>query len=73
MRWQRRLQSGAKIARRGNNLETWINNAGFGNYDSVAHQDLKKIETMLHLNIEALTILSSLYVRDYKDTESSHN
>lgn len=24
---------------------------------------------MLHLNIEALTILSSLYVRDYKDCE----
>ena len=50
-------------------IETWINNAGFGNYDSVAHQDLKKIGAMLHLNIEALTILSSLYVRDYKDTE----
>lgn len=48
-------------------LETWINNAGFGNYDSVAQQDLKKIETMLHLNVEALTILSSLFVRDYRD------
>ncbi len=52
-------------------IETWINNAGFGNYDSVAHQDLKKIGTMLHLDIEALTILSSLYVRDYKDTEGA--
>ena len=30
---------------------------------------MKKIGAMLHLNIEALTILSSLYVRDYKDTE----
>lgn len=48
-------------------IETWINNAGFGNYDSVANQDLNKIETMLHLNIEALAILSSLYVHDYKD------
>jgi len=48
-------------------VETWINNAGFGNYDSVAQQDLSKIETMLHVNVEALTILSSLYVRDYKD------
>jgi hypothetical protein len=27
-------------------LETWINNAGFGNYDSVAQQDLGKIDTM---------------------------
>lgn len=23
-------------------LQTWINNAGFGNYDSVGNQDLKK-------------------------------
>jgi len=48
-------------------IETWINNAGFGNYDSVAQQDLSKIETMLRVNVEALTLLSSLYVRDYKD------
>ena len=40
-------------------IETWVNNAGFGNYDSVANQDLGKIGAMLHLNIEALTILSS--------------
>lgn len=46
-------------------IETWINNAGFGNFDSIAEQNLNKIETMLHLNIEALTILSSLFVRDY--------
>ena len=39
---------------------TWINNAGFGNYDSVDHQNLDKITKMLHLNIESLTILSSL-------------
>ncbi len=48
-------------------LETWINSAGFGNYASIAHQNLEKIEAMLRLNIEALTILSSLFVRDYKD------
>ena len=48
-------------------LETWVNNAGFGNYDSVARQDLEKIDTMIRLNVEALTILSSLFVRDYKD------
>ena len=52
-------------------IETWINNAGFGNYDSVADQNLEKAGTMLHLNIEALTILSSLFVRDYKDTEET--
>ncbi|UOY93340.1 SDR family NAD(P)-dependent oxidoreductase [Ectobacillus sp. JY-23] len=46
-------------------IETFINNAGFGNFASVGEQNLDKIETMLHLNIEALTILSSLFVRDY--------
>lgn len=48
-------------------LETWINNAGFGNYDGVAEQNLEKIEKMLRLNVEAPTILSTLFVRDYKD------
>ncbi|WP_037586684.1 SDR family NAD(P)-dependent oxidoreductase [Streptococcus devriesei] len=52
-------------------ISVWINNAGFGNYDSVADQDLTKISAMIHLNIEALTILSTLYVRDYQDTEGS--
>ncbi|MHA7965045.1 SDR family NAD(P)-dependent oxidoreductase [Paenibacillus sp. CAU 1782] len=48
-------------------VETWINNAGFGNFASVGEQNLTKIGAMLHLNIEALTILSSLYVRDYAE------
>ena len=52
-------------------LQTWINNAGFGNYGSVGNQDLKKISRMLHLNVEALTIFSSLFVRDFKDTEGT--
>lgn len=52
-------------------IETWINNAGFGNHDSIANQDLNKTETMLHLNVDALTILSSLYVHDYKDVEGT--
>lgn len=51
----------------GYDIETWVNNAGFGNYSSVAMQDLAKIETMLRLNIEALTVFSTLYVSDYKD------
>lgn len=52
-------------------LQTWINNAGFGNYDSVGHQNLEKIGQMLRLNVEALTICSSLFVRDFKDTEDT--
>ncbi|KZE74855.1 oxidoreductase [Paenibacillus elgii] len=52
-------------------IETWINNAGFGSYDRVSGQDLEKIETMLRLNVEALTIFSSLYVRDYRDVDGT--
>lgn len=52
-------------------IETWINNAGFGNFASVGEQHLPKIEQMIHLNIEALTILSSLYVRDYAAKEGT--
>ena len=52
-------------------IDTWINNAGFGNFASVEKQNLNKIETMLRLNIEALTVLSSLYVHDYADVEGT--
>jgi len=52
-------------------IETLINNAGFGNYDSVGNQNLNKIEEMMKLNIEALTILSSLYVGDYENVSGS--
>lgn len=52
-------------------IETWINNAGFGNFDPIGEQNLNKIESMLRLNNEALTILSSLYVRDYADVEGT--
>ena len=52
-------------------IETWINNAGFGNYERVANQNLEKIEIMLRLNVEALVILSSLFVHDYQNIEGS--
>ena len=53
-------------------IETWINNAGFGNYERVANQNLEKIEIMLRLNVEALVILSSLFVHDYQNIEGSN-
>ncbi|TMV49121.1 SDR family NAD(P)-dependent oxidoreductase [Paenibacillus mesophilus] len=52
-------------------IETWINNAGSGSFASVREQNLNKVTAMLHLNIEALTVLSSLYVRDYADVEGT--
>lgn len=53
------------------NLETWVNNAGFGNYASVAQQSLDKKQSMIHLNMESLTLFSTLFVRDYKDVEGT--
>ncbi|MEC0180900.1 SDR family NAD(P)-dependent oxidoreductase [Paenibacillus peoriae] len=52
-------------------IETWINNAGLGEGSFVADQKLEKVETMLRVNIESLTILSTLYVRDYADVEGT--
>lgn len=52
-------------------IEVWINNAGFGNYAGVAEQDMEKTCRMLRLNVEALTVLSSLYVRDYINVEDA--
>ncbi|MCI9516351.1 MAG: SDR family NAD(P)-dependent oxidoreductase [Lachnospiraceae bacterium] len=52
-------------------LRTWINNAGFGNYGSIGNQNLERISRMLHLNVETLTIFSSLFVRDFKDTKGT--
>ncbi|WP_429973317.1 SDR family NAD(P)-dependent oxidoreductase [Enterococcus sp. AZ163] len=49
-------------------IETWINNAGFGMYGELATNDIEMIEAMLHLNIEALTLLSTLFAKKYRNT-----
>lgn len=60
------------LARSENVLTLWdelkalINNAGFGDYGAVGERDLFKISQMLRLNVLSLTLLSHLYVRDYK-------
>lgn len=48
-------------------ISAWINNAGFGDYSSVANQDLAKVERMIAVDVTALMIFSSLYVRDYRN------
>ena len=58
------------------NIETWINNAGMGDYgydiyDKNNIYKINKIEKMLKLNIEALTIFSMLFIQDYKDVENT--
>ncbi len=48
-----------------------INNAGFGNFAPIADQKLDKIQSMLHLNIESLTILSTLFTNKYANAENT--
>lgn len=45
-------------------LETWINNAGFGMYGDLENNDLAKVEEIVQLNVEALTLLSTLFVKN---------
>ncbi|MGM0125555.1 hypothetical protein IGI37_002954 [Enterococcus sp. AZ194] len=52
-------------------IETWINNAGTGSSDPMIMADLDKIEQMIHLNVEATTLLSTLYVKDYAQVEGT--
>lgn len=52
-------------------IQAWINNAGFGNYQEVASQNLRKVEKVLDLNVRAVVILSSLFVSDYKSVEGA--
>lgn len=52
-------------------IETWINNAGLGESSSITDQNLDNVETMLHVNIESLTILSTLLARDYSNVEGT--
>ena len=47
-------------------LKALINNAGFGDYGAVGERDLYKVSQMLQLNVISLTLLSHLFVRDYK-------
>lgn len=48
-------------------LETWINNAGFGILETVKEHDLDRVLSMIKLNVEALTVLSVLFVKDFAD------
>lgn len=56
---------------KGYDLATVINNAGFGDFNQVSDQNLKKMETMIQLNVEALTILSTLFVKDFEHKEGT--
>lgn len=48
-------------------IETWINDAGFGDNHPIADVDLEKVEAMINVNVQALVIFSTLFVKKYKD------
>ncbi len=52
-------------------IETWMNNAGFGHNKNIIDQDLEWVIKMIRVNIEALTILSTLYAKDYENIEGA--
>lgn len=52
-------------------INTWINNAGRGYQSKIADQDSEIAIQMLRLNVESLTILSTLYVHDYQDMDGT--
>lgn len=52
-------------------IVTWINNAGRGNHGEINNPRLDSDLQMLHTNVDAVAILSSLYVRDYQDVDGA--
>ena len=52
-------------------LKAIINNAGRGNRGGFIEDSVERDINMLHLNMDAVYILSSLYARDYKDVEDT--
>lgn len=52
-------------------LETWINNAGFGHYSAFCDQDIVRTQEMIRLNVEAVTSLSLLFTQKYQDVPNT--
>lgn len=54
----------ADLRRRGVDIDTLVNNAGFGTYGFFAESDLAEELAMVQVNVAALTHLTGLFVRD---------
>lgn len=52
-------------------LETWINNAGFGLFAAVKDQDLAVINQLVDVNVKAVLLLSTLFVKKYQKTQGT--
>ena len=58
----------APVQAAGGRLDVLINNAGAGDFGLFADTPADKLAHTLQLDVVALTLLSSLFVRDYHDT-----
>ncbi len=52
-------------------IETLINNAGFGDINKIQDVNIDKINKMINVNIHALTHLTLRFMQKYKDTEGT--
>ncbi len=55
---------------KGFELNALINNAGYGNFNFLWDVDLPHMTKMIDLNVKSLSILSTLFTKDYKDKEA---
>ncbi len=57
-----------KVKEQNLNVDILINNAGMGDLSYFANSDIKRLSTMLHLNINSLSKLSRLFINDLKSS-----
>lgn len=55
-----------------NDLDVWVNNAGFGSYGPFSEANMARDVAMLNVNISSLTILSKFALRDMASRRSGH-
>ncbi|WP_430817254.1 SDR family NAD(P)-dependent oxidoreductase [Carboxylicivirga sp. RSCT41] len=55
---------------KGFELTAMINNAGYGNFNFLWDVDLPHMTKMIDLNVKSLSILSTLFTKDYKNKEA---
>ncbi|MCP4142884.1 MAG: SDR family NAD(P)-dependent oxidoreductase [Chloroflexi bacterium] len=58
-------------ASRSYEIDTFINNAGLGDYSYSWDMDIEKAIAMVDLNIKALMTLSLMFIKDYKDKDAT--
>ena len=61
-----------KLYEQAKNIDILINNAGFGNFGNFIETDLSKEMFMIQTNIEALHILTKLYLKDMIEKDKGH-